>query len=748
MARESNIWYRSPAEAWTEALPLGNGRLGAMAFGGINNERIQMNEESVWSGGYRNRNNPDSIVRLDKIRALLQSGSIEEAENLTRYSLSGTPEFQRTYQTLGDLQLTFHDIPETIQNYKRCLNLDNAISTVRYEAGGYLYEREVFISAPSDIIAMRLTTSNPQGMCFDARLVRDRFCEHSGKDGEHTVFFDGTNGGPDGISFCCMMTGNAADSNLETIGEYLVFKHVKEATIYITTKTSFRSDGPAACCAQILQNAKQKTYDDIRREHIEDYTRLEARMSFTLDNKLKDAECLPTNERLALFCKRQDDLGLIELYFRFGRYLLISSSRPGCLPATLQGIWCDEFLPPWDSKYTININTQMNYWPAEICNLSDCHLPLFGHIKRMYENGKETARSMYGARGFVAHHNTDIWGDTAPQDSYVPATYWVMGAAWLCLHIWEHYQYTLDMDFLKEHYYLLKDACLFFVDYLIENEKGELIISPTVSPENTYIASNGKSARLCSGSSMDSQILFDLFTSCISACMILNKDIEFADNLDCIRGKLPPLRIGKHGAILEWPEDYEETEPGHRHISHLYALFPGSGLSPEKNPEMALAARKTLERRLSFGGGHTGWSRAWIINFWARLGDGEKALENINRLLSDSTLPNLFDNHPPFQIDGNFGGITAIANIFVQSEQDTVYLLKALPKKWRDGHVSGICAKGGLIIDIEWKNGVLSSVDINAKNAYSGTIIYNGSKILVDLRKGAKIHINSKMEIL
>lgn len=745
MARETSLRYNSPARQWTEALPVGNGRLGAMVFGGIEAERIQLNEDSVWSGGYRNRNNPEAKTQLDKIRALLQAGDVEEAEKAVRYSISGTPEYQRTYQTLGDLYVTFHNIPKNVQSYTRTLNLEEAVSATHYMADGHAYEREVFASAPSDIIALRLTTTNPDGMSFDARLIRERFCENTGKVDDCTVFFDGINGGDNGISFCCMMTGGNTGGNLQATGEYLVFQNVTEACIYITARTNYRSENPAEYCKMILGNVKQKTYEEMRAAHVKDYMLLEQRVSICL-NSSPDNAALPTDERLIQFRENPTDMGLVELYFRYGRYLLISSSRPGTLPANLQGIWCDEFKPPWDSKYTINVNAQMNYWAAETCHLSECHLPLLEHIKSIHKNGIETARSMYGARGFAAHHNTDIWGDTAPQDTCGTATYWVMGAAWLCLHIWEHYQYTLDNSFLGEYYYLLKDACLFFVDFLTENGKGELVVSPTVSPENTYILPSGKQAALCAGCSMDTQILHELFTACAEACVVLNKDRDFADILIRMISKLPPIRVGKHGSILEWVEDYEETEPGHRHISHLFALFPGTQISPEKTPVSAAAARKTLERRLSNGGGHTGWSRAWIVNFWARLGDAEKSLENINLLLSGSTLPNMFDNHPPFQIDGNFGGTAAIANMLLQSDSDAIYLLKALPEQWREGCITGLRAKGGLTVDLTWKNGGLYSAKLTAKNDYSGRIIYGESEVSVKLSKGEHIHINSVLQ--
>jgi len=735
MKKESLLWYKQPASIWTEALPVGNGRLGAMIFGGTTSERLQLNEDSVWSGGFRDRNNPDAKKTLAEIRSLLREGKIPEAENLSRYALTGTPEYQRTYQTLGDLFLNFQNIPEPSE-YKRGLSLDEAIAFTEFKADGYTYIREVFASAPADVIVIKLKTENPNGLSFDARLVRNRFCENSGVLNDDTVFFNGMNGGKNGITFHCVMTGEIYGGQMQTMGEYLVFKNVNEAVLYITAATSFRYEDTLNTCTAILQKAKDKGCGKIQTEHISDYQALENRVTFSLG----ESECvLPTDKRLEFLQQGKADQSIFALYFRYNRYLLIACSRPGTLPANLQGIWCNDFLSPWDSKYTININTQMNYWPAETCNLSECHLPLFEHLRRMHPRGLETAQKMYGARGFVAHHNTDIWGDTAPQDTWIPATYWVMGAAWLCLHIWEHYEYTQDKTFLSEHLYLLKDACLFFADFLIENEQGKLIISPTVSPENTYLLPDGKTSTLCEGCAMDGQILAELFHVCEQACSVLNKEKDFTLLLANLRDKLPPICIGKNGGIMEWISEKEEAEPGHRHISHLFALFPGTGISPEDTPELAQAAQKTLTLRLANGGGHTGWSRAWIINFWAKLGDAEKAYDNLYELLRCSTLPNLFDDHPPFQIDGNFGAAAAIAQMLVQSSKDTVYLLKALPAEWHSGNVTGLCAKGGLVIDISWSCKKLTKACFFAKYDYNGMAVYGNEKKHLRIIKGEKV---------
>ena len=732
---ETLLWYKQPGNLfnWTEALPVGNGRMGAMVFGGIERERIQLNEESVWSGGFRDRGNPHAKTELPKIRALLKEGKISEAEDLSRYALSGMPEFQRTYQTLGDVYLSFKDLPTDISDYRRTLSLAEAVATTSFKAGGYTYQREVIASYPADVIAVHLATDHPAGLSFDARIIRDRFCEQCGTSDENTVFVSGTNGGKDGISFHGLLTGTSKEGEQKTMGEYLIFRNVREATLFITAATTFYSQDTYKTCTEILSKVLVREYCGIRAEHISDYQELEQRVCLDLNG---DTVPLPTDERLKRVQQGETDSGLLALYFRYGRYLLIASSRPGNLPANLQGIWCNDFLPAWDSKYTININAQMNYWPAEVTNLNECHEPLISHIHRMYPNGVKTAQNMYGARGFTAHHNTDIWGDTNPQDTWMGSSYWVLGAAWLCLHIWEHYEYTLDKEFLENNYFLLKEACVFFEDFLIENAQGELVVSPTISPENTFVLENGKPAWLCEGCVMDAQILRELFHAFVESSKILGIEDDVVQTVATMNAKLPKTKVGENGGIMEWLTEKVEYELGHRHISHLFGLFPGHEICPDKTPDLAEAARRTLALRLAHGGGHTGWSRAWIINFWARLGDGMEAYHHLHELLAHSTLPNLFDDHPPFQIDGNFGATAAIAYMLVQSTESSVTLLKALPKAWQEGKVKGLCAKGGLVIDLTWERGLIKTVRIYAKQDYQGMILGNGKEERVVLAKG------------
>jgi len=725
------LFYKNPAKVWNEALPIGNGRLGAMVFGGIDTERIQLNEDSCWSGGFRDRVNASAREALPKIRRYLREGRILEAEDLSRYALTGTPEYQRVYQSLGDLFLCFRDIGSALGGYERRLCLDEAVAVTEFEDGGWKYRREVLASAPGDVIAVKLTTDKPEGMDFDARLVRNRYCNSSGAVGGDMVFVDGG----DGIYFYAALTAEADGGSLEAIGEYLVFRGVKSAVLYVNAATSFRHDDPAAECQRVLRAAMTLGYDALRAEHVKDYRALEGRVSLSLGSDSNSG--LPTDERLRAVQAGASDCGLIALYFRYGRYLLIASSRPGTLPANLQGIWNESFLPPWDSKYTININIQMNYWPAEICNLAECHVPLFEHLHRMHPRGRKVAEEMYGARGFVAHHNTDIWGDCAPQDTYLPATYWVMSVAWFCLHIWEHYEYNLDADFLARHFDLMKDACLFFADYLIENEAGQLVVSPTMSPENTYVLEDGTKATLAEGCVMDSQILWELFSAFEGACEVLGRDTDMAGQVAEMRSKLPPTQIGENGGIMEWLDEKTEAEPGHRHMSHLFALFPGGQISPE-TPELARAAERTLDLRLTHGGGHTGWSRAWIINFWARLRNGNEAERHLTELLRHSTLPNLFDDHPPFQIDGNFGAAAAVAHMLLQSGDGGVRLLPALPDEWQCGSVKGLCAKGGLVLDFEWENGAVTGVRVLARADYEGKLIWGEREAELKLASGER----------
>lgn len=720
MKGSQETWYKKPANDWNEALPVGNGRLGGMVFGRTNQERIQLNEDTVWYGGPRKRENPDANKNLAKIRQLLKEGRISEAEQLANLSLSGVPESQRHYQPLGDLFLHFgHD---NVDNYRRTLDLKESKVEIEYRYQDVDYHREIFASYPDQVMAIHLTASKARSIDLTCWLDRGqtRYLDELESRGDDGLFLAGQTGG-NGVYFHGELKVTTDGGTVETIGNRLVIKGANTATLLLTAGTTFRYEDPGSHALEILNKVIGKSYYELKQDHINDYQSLFDRVALRIGESESESD-VSTDQRLARIKIDEVDQTLLEIYFNFGRYLLISSSRPGSLPANLQGIWNEHMTPPWDSKYTININAEMNYWPAEILNLAECHLPLFDHIERMREPGRFTAQKMYDSRGFVAHHNTDIWGDTAPQDMHLPGSYWPMGAAWLVLHLWEHYQYNQNLDFLNEVYPTIKEAALFFIDFLVENDDGYLITTPSVSPENTYILPNGESGTLCEAPSMDSQIIEALFSSVIEAGELLSIDGEFRDELISLKAKLPPIKVGKHGQIQEWLEDHDEAEPGHRHISHLFALHPADQITPNKTPELMKAAKVTLERRLAEGGGHTGWSRAWIINMWARLRESELAYQNILELLKSSTLPNLFDNHPPFQIDGNFGGIAGMAELLVQSHQESVDLIPALPEDWASGYVKGIRARGGYELEMEWEAMKLKWVKVKATKSGSLTL--------------------------
>ena len=799
------LWYRQPAAEWEEALPIGNGRLGAMIYGGTDRELLQVNEESMWYGGAVNRLNPDAKENLPPIREYLKNGEIRKAERLMEAALSGCPDSMHSYQTLGEVQFYFDDLPNArerksdkvgptvlckgMTEYERSLSLDTAFSECSFKSGNTLYKRQYFASNPADCILMRFSAEGEGTVDFLARLRRGKCFDGVKKLGDDGILLYG-NLGRGGYEFAMALCAKAVGGTVKTVGESLQAEGAREVTIYFTADTTYHysdeekdtyvkkyletnmtyasenAEYPSGFeqkeyryqealqalltekLKERLDRVKKVSYEALLEEHIKDYSALYERFAFDL--KGADAfDNIPTDERLHQAQEGNTDIGLPKMLFDFGRYLTIACSRKGGLPSTLQGLWNKDFFPPWDSKYTININTEMNYWHVESCNLSECHLPLFELLEKVRKNGRKTAREMYGCRGFVAHHNTDIHGDTAPQDIWYPGSYWTLGGAWLSTHLWTHYQYTQDKEFLKNAFPVMAEAALFFVDFLTEQD-GYLVTNPSVSPENSYRLPSGEIGACCIGAAMDNQILRDLFTGCMKAWETLgekapeNCSIEGVKDFDDLmrqiiecESRLMPTRISpEKGTIMEWMEDYEEVDPGHRHISHLYGLYPAGQITVDGTPELAEAARKTLERRLSNGGGHTGWSRAWITNHYASLWDGEMTYESIEKMLELSTYPNLFDRHPPFQIDGNFGICAAMNRMLAQSNEDRVILLPALPKKWTEGSVKGLRLVGNAELSVTWEKGKIVTAQIKAESDYHTNIVYEGKRRKISLKAG------------
>ena len=757
------LWYDRPAEKWMQALPVGNGRLGAMVFGDPNHERIQLNEDSMWPGGPDWGDGRGTPEDLEEIRKLLKAGKTKEVDSLIveRFSYKT---IVRSHQTMGDLYIDFLE-DKTVDQYSRALNLDDGVVTVTYVSGGHEYTQKVFASNPDDVLVVELSTTNPGGMDFNLKLDRPK------DEGRPTVttrnpsnneismkgMVTQLNGKRDskplpldyGVQFETRLRVASESGTINPNNGELALQGVKKAKLLIVGNTSFYYDQQyEQKNIETLARTTTKSFESLLRTHIIDYQGLYARVDLDLGGKELDS--LPTDRRLQRMKDGFDDPDLAAKLFQYGRYLLIASSRPGTNPANLQGIWNEHITAPWNADYHLNINLQMNYWPAEVTNLSELHQPFFDYLDKVYKRGQTTAQKQYGIdRGTMAHHASDVWAPAFMRAERAYWGSWIHGGGWCAQHYWEHYRFTQDKEFLrKKAYPTLKGVAEFYLDWLVWDKKSKSWVSaPETSPENSYIAPNDEPAAVSFGSAMGHQIIAEVFDNVLEASKILGIDDDFTKEVRAKRDTLfPGVVVGEDGRLLEWNEPYEEPEKGHRHMSHLYALHPGDEITSDHTEAFA-AAQKTIDYRLQHGGAGTGWSRAWMINLNARLLDATSAGDNIKKFFQISIADNLFDEHPPFQIDGNFGYTAGVAELLLQSHEGFLRILPALPANWKNGNITGLKARGDIEVDIEWKDGVLWQVGLRANAEKSIRVKYADRDVEVDLPKNKKVLLNGNLAL-
>ncbi|MCM4156999.1 glycoside hydrolase family 95 protein [Gramella sp. AN32] len=763
LASSKSLWYRQPAFNWMEALPVGNGRLGAMIFGVPSKERIQLNEDSLWPGGPEWEDSKGNKEDLEEIRELLKQGKKQKADSLIveRFSYKG---IVRSHQTMGDLWIDFGD-DRKVDNYTRSLDLQKAIVKTKYSIEGETYTEEVFASAKDDVLVIRLTTTASEGMDFRLSLSRPEDHGHptvsvsNPSDTEISMKGMVTQYGgkvmskafpiKEGVKFETLLKVEIEDGEVMAENGQLALRGVKTAVIFLSGNTSFYHGDFKEENRKLIGAASALGFEKLEKHHIADYQELYGRMSLDLEGDELDS--IPTDLRIDRIREGKPDLDLVNTLFQFGRYLLISSSRPGSNPANLQGIWNEHIEAPWNADYHLNVNLQMNYWPAELTNLSELHKPLFDFGDRLIVRGRKTAREQYGIkRGAVVHHATDIWAPAFMRAEQPYWGSWIHGGGWLSQHYWEHYLFTKDTEFLKTRAYpALKAFSEFYLDWLVWDERSETWVSaPETSPENTYISKNSKPAATSFGNAMGHQIIAEVFDNTLSAAKELGIEDGFTRELKAKREKLHPgVVIGNDGRILEWDEDYKEAEKGHRHMSHLFALHPGKTITPQDSIAFE-AAQKTIAHRLEHGGAGTGWSRAWMININGRLLQPEKAAENIQKFMEISVADNLFDMHPPFQIDGNFGFTAGVAEMLLQSHQGFLHILPALPDAWKNGKVTGLKARGNIEVSMQWEKGEIQELILFSNELKDILVIYKDITRIILLPAGQKIRLNKELQNL